>query len=368
MAKILILTISHGAAHQRVANALEKALVELRPNLIVDVEDALAHCARWFRLYYDSYEIPLKYWPALWGWIESLQHEGSSTGPGWLYRRGAQLLFRFIEASDPDVVVATETGICEITALHKRQTHARYHLVGVDGIDVDRAWAQPEVCLYPIMPGDVAAQLEAAGVPAGKILPCGMPIDTAFSSPPNRIAARQRLEVALDLPLLLVLFGGTGFGKPRRIVMQINKIRQPLQVVFIAGRNRRLEAEVRRLCQGCPNFRALGWVENMHEWLAAADLVVNKPSGVALMEAMSCGLPFLAIDPLPGNERRHCDLIEKWGVGVWVRRHEDLAPLLERLLTDLREIERMRARALELARPRAAYDAAEGILKLLAKP
>lgn len=363
--KILILTVSHGAAHQRVADALRKALLEIRPELTVEVIDALKHCARWFRFYYDSYEIPLKYWPALWGWIESIQHRGSSTGPGWLYRRGAQPLFRYIEAYDPDVVVATETGICEIAAIFKRDTQARFRLVGVDGIDVDRAWAQPEVSLYPVMPGEVAAQLNAAGVPRDKILPCGMPIDPAFSSLPERSTARKHLQLRSDVPLLLVLFGGTGFGKPSWILAEIKKVRQAVQVVFITGRNRRLEEEVRRLTQDRPLFRVLGWVDNMHEWMAAADLVVNKPSGVALMEAMSCGLPFLAIDPLPGNERRHCDLIEKWNVGYWVKRHADLAPTLERLMEGDEEIRRLRRNALALARPRAAYEAAQAVLEMV---
>jgi processive 1,2-diacylglycerol beta-glucosyltransferase len=348
-----------------VADALRKALVEIRPEAVVEVVDALAHCARWFRLYYNSYEIPLRYWPALWGWIENIQHKGSSTGPGWLYRRGARPLFRFIEASHPDVVVATETGLCEMAALLKRDTRARFYLVGVDGIDVDRAWAQPDVDLYPIMPGDVAEQLQAAGVPPEKILPCGMPIDPAFSSLPDRLTARKRLEIEPEVPLLLVLFGGTGFGKPGRILAEIEKVRKPLQAVFITGKHRRLEEEVRGLCRDRPHFRVLGWVNNMHEWMAAADLVVNKPSGVALLEAMSSGLPFLAVDPLPGNELRHCNLIERWSVGHWVRRHADLAPTIERLLAKPGEIERLRRNALALARPRAAYEAAEAVFKLL---
>ena len=116
--RVLILTIPHGAAHQRVAAALKKALLKLRPGLTVEIVDALARCAWWFRLYYDSYEIPLKYWPELWGWIESKQHSHTSTGPGWLYRRGGEPLFEFIEQFSPDIVLATEVGTCELAAMH----------------------------------------------------------------------------------------------------------------------------------------------------------------------------------------------------------------------------------------------------------
>ncbi len=41
------------------------------------------------------------------------------------------------------------------------------------------------------------------------------------------------------------------------------------------------------------------------------------------------------------------------------------APTVERLLNDPEELRRLRANALTLARPRAAFDAAEAILRLL---
>ena len=118
--RILILTVSHGASHRRAASAIEKALHGLKPEAAVEIADALAHCAGWFRAYYNSYEIPLKYWPSLWAKIEGIQHRSESTGPGWLYRRGAQPLFRFIESFHPDVVIATEVGVCELVAIDRK--------------------------------------------------------------------------------------------------------------------------------------------------------------------------------------------------------------------------------------------------------
>ncbi len=363
--KILILSVSHGAGHQRAADALRKALQEIQSDAVVDVLDALAYCTRWFRNYYNSYHIPLRYCPALWGWIEKVQHDHPSTGPRWLYRRGGEPLFQFIQAYGPDIVIATEVGMCELAALLKREAHARFHLVGICLMNVYRAWAKPEVDLYPVAPGDLAAQLKATGVPPAKILPCGTPIDPSFAVPRNRTTARTRLGVESDFPLLLILFGGTGFGKPRRILAELNKVKQPLEVVFITGRNQRLEQDVYHLCRGRLRTRVFGWVDNMHEWMAAADLLVSKPAGVTVFEAITSGLPLLAFDPLPGDENRNCHLVQQWQVGVWVKHPADLASTVDRLLTNREELQLLRKRALELARPHAARDAAEAILKLV---
>jgi processive 1,2-diacylglycerol beta-glucosyltransferase len=364
--QILILTVSHGASHERAAAALGKALLKARPDLTVEVWNGLERSARWFRLYYDSYQIPLRYWPRLWGWIEGVQHRSRSSGPGWLYHRGAQPLFSDIETFGPDVVIATEVGMCELAAMLKRETAARFRLVAlVTGVDADRAWAQPEVDLYVAAPGDPAAEIEAAGVPRAKVLPCGQPVDPAFASLPDKPTVRARLGIRSDLPMVLVLFGGAGWGKPRRIVEALNQVEQPFQAVFVAGRNQRLEEEVQSLCRDDRRCRVLGWVDNMHEWMAAADLLVSKPGASTLTEALSSGLPVLAIDPLPGNERRACDWIERQRVGCWIKNPQSLAPSIARLLENPAELDSLRERAQALARPRAAYDAAEAILKLV---
>jgi len=362
--KILILTLSLGASHRRASNALGKALVEIEPRATAEVVDGLEHSAGWFRAYYNSYQIPLKYWPALWGRIERVQQQSKSTGPGWLYRRGAQPLFRFIDAFDPDVVVASEVGLCELAAMHKREAGARFRLAGLELMDFNQAWVQPEVDLYLATHADLASELAAAGAPPSKVLVSGQPIDPVFASLPTREAARKRLDLAPDLPLLLVLFGGAGFGKPRQILTELSKVEQRLQPVFITGRNRRLEEEISKLARVLPGARVLGWVDNIQDWMVAADLLVSKPGGSTLTEAFACGLPMLAFDPLPGNERRTCAWIEKWGVGHWVRRPGDLAPMVSRLLANSNELERLRQRCRSEARPRAAWDAARAILEL----
>jgi len=365
--KILILTLSHGAAHRRASSALCQTLLAAEPGARVEVIDALEHCTPWFRAYYNSYEIPLKVWPSLWGWIESIQHQSQATGPGWLYRRGAQPLFRFIQAFDPDIVVATEVGVCELASMLKRQTAGRFRVVGVELMDFNQAWVQPEVDLYLCSHEDLGAELAAAGAPRERILCSGQPLDPVFASLPPREPTRARLGVEPGVPLLLVLFGGTGFGKPRLLLNELRKIRQAQQAwqaVFITGRNSRLEASVRKLCASLPRARVLGWVDNIQDWMVAADLMISKPGGATLTEGFACGLPMLALDPLPGNEQRTCRWIEKWGAGRWIRKAEDLAPTVERLLANREELDRLRHRTLALARPRAAYDGADAILKL----
>jgi processive 1,2-diacylglycerol beta-glucosyltransferase len=365
--RILILTVCHGATHVQIARVVEKALLQLRPDLQVEIIDALAHCRPLFRRYYDGFEIPMKYWPRLWEHIETRQWRGESTGPLWLFRWGAQPLFRFIESFAPKVVIATEVGLCEMAVLHKRQSRASYSLVGIGALDFERPWAQPEVDLFISSPGEIAGQLKNAGVAPEKIVECGMPVDPSFSPSTNRQELRARLGLERDLRTVLVNFGGSGKMKPRQVVGELRKVSQPFQVVFIARRDENLRAELLRHSQGMAHAHVLPWVDNMHEWMAAADILVSRAGSCTVAEALNCGLPMLVFDAPPGSERRVCELLEKqWQTGCWARRRGEITARLNGLLNGNHELEHMRRNSAQRSHPRAARDAAEAILMLSA--
>jgi len=363
--RVLILTLHHGSTHVRMARALEKALLAIEPGLHVEVVDALAHCTPWFRAYYNAYEIPLKYWPSLWNYIESHQFEGETTGPWWLYRRGARPLFRFIEAFAPDVVAATEVGLGEFAIIHKRDTGAQYSLAAIETFAFERPWAQPEVDLFVSYPGEVAAQVRSLGIPQEKILECGVPIDPAFGLCDDRPALRARLGLRPDLPVLLVNFGGSGRGKPREVLAELRKIQRPFQPVFISRRDQNLRRELQRLTQGMPEALILDWVDNMHDWMAASDLLLSRAGGGIVAESMTSGLPILVFDAPPGNERRFCHLIENcWHTGYWVEKPGQLAARINHLLDRPEDLAQLRSNARQHAYPGGARTAAQAILNL----
>ncbi|MDE3179753.1 MAG: glycosyltransferase [Acidobacteriota bacterium] len=366
--RILILTTSHGASHRRASEALKKAFLSVDPQSAVEITDAVKLCSRWFRAYYNSYLIPLRYFPGLWRRIERRQHQGSSTNPLWIYRLGARGLFRSIDRFAPDIVVATEVGIGEMAALHKRRAKSSYFLAGLELMDFNRAWVQPEIDLYPVAHPDLGEELILAGAPGSRVVDCGMPIDPVYSSLPDRASTRGALGLRENTPVLLVLFGGSGFGNARRMAAELLKLRVPVQVVFVTGKNQSLEKEITNYMGSAarraagPDWKVMGWVNNMHEWMTAADLLLSKPGGGTVMEAAACGLPLLAFDPLPGNEERTCEWLEKWRVGLRIATAEDIASVAGRLLTNPEELNALRERARSIARPHAARDAAEAIL------
>jgi processive 1,2-diacylglycerol beta-glucosyltransferase len=98
--------------------------------------------------------------------------------------------------------------------------------------------------------------------------------------------------------------------------------------------------------------------------MAWADLLIGKPGGNTVCEAINAGLPLIVHDPLPGSQRRTCASIEQ-RVGYWIKRPEDVSVAIESLWCHPQELHKLRENALAMNRPGPPRMAARGILDLL---
>ena len=139
---VLILTISNGYGHIRLAESLAFSIRKERPStpvLIADVADYMTPLARFTHV--TAYLWLVKYMPGVWAYIDRFQKKQTGTSPEWFYRRGCRRLFDLASEIRPVALVATEVGCCEIAALIKRDLGLDVPLVAVNGeMDADRAW------------------------------------------------------------------------------------------------------------------------------------------------------------------------------------------------------------------------------------
>jgi processive 1,2-diacylglycerol beta-glucosyltransferase len=110
--------------------------------------------------------------------------------------------------------------------------------------------------------------------------------------------------------------------------------------------------------------KVAGFVENVYEYMRAADVLVSKPGGLTSSEALVTELPFIILRPLPGQEERNTRYLEERGVGIRVERSRELTAMLDRLLSSPSLLEKMRRNARGLAHPDAA-DAVAAIIEAL---
>jgi processive 1,2-diacylglycerol beta-glucosyltransferase len=172
--------------------------------------------------------------------------------------------------------------------------------------------------------------------------------------------------LAPRLPAVLVLSGGFGVGPIEKMVASLTAVKSNFQLMVIAGRNRRLLSRLRQMREQLPfKMLAVGYTEQMDEYMRASDILISKPGGLTTAEAMACGLPMIIVNPIPGQEDMNSDMLLEHGAGVKAMHQVDIPHRLDEILSSPRKLALMRKNALSLGKPRAAQDVAKLVEEIL---
>jgi processive 1,2-diacylglycerol beta-glucosyltransferase len=150
-------------------------------------------------------------------------------------------------------------------------------------------------------------------------------------------------------------------GPVGQILAELDKVGQPFQTVVVTGRNAELRSELAAQDRKHPT-QVLGFVTNMHELMAVADLIITKPGGLTSSEALAMGKPLFILNPIPGQEAANSDFLLEHGAAAKVNRVEDLPYRIEQLLGSKKLAEMARA-AKALGHPDAAREICLEVLR-----
>jgi 1,2-diacylglycerol 3-beta-galactosyltransferase len=234
-----------------------------------------------------------------------------------------------------------------------------------DLVDVHAGWACPDVDAVVIPSPGGLDRCRRAGIPAHRCHQLGLPVDSSFARPfpddEERRALRRRLGLAEDRFTALVSSGADGSGGLDVRARAIAGSGLAVGLAVICGRNgaaRRRLAGLRD-AEGRP-VPVLGFVDNMADWMRAADVVVTKAGPGTIAEALCSGLPMLLTWYIPGQERGNLEWVVDIGAGRYVPRTRELLDALAELsLPGSPGMAAMRSAVAGAARPEATERIAE---------
>jgi processive 1,2-diacylglycerol beta-glucosyltransferase len=369
--RVLILHASAGSGHRRAAEAVAKALATAEPAAQVTVSDILDFTAPVFRnTYAKGYLRIVRSVPELWGYM--YQHSDRKASIPW--RRKVRSAFNavntmslrgFLGDTQPDIMICTHFLALEILASKtmRRKFHAPLFCTVTD-FAVHALWVVQNVDGYYVATEEARRHLIRRGQPAESVRVTGIPVDPIFAAAEPAATVRRRLGLHAELPTALVMSGGFGVGPALDLLKSLEGCAPDFQLLVVAGANDQLRRDCERIAATLPvPVRVFGFVNNVHEFMDAADVVVSKPGGLTVSEVMAKGKPMAIVDPIPGQEQRNCEHLLEAGAATRLYDMEDAAFNLRALLTDADRIAAMRRNAARLGRPRAALDVAEDALE-----
>lgn len=353
------------------ARAVCAGLERVDPSVRTHIVDSYKYAALVVsRVVSDGYLQMVKTIPQMYRFIYDRAERATEIGPfrTWAHQFTAGNLRALIERERPDAVVCTHAFPCGAMAEYKRLYAPSLPVVGiVTDFAVHGFWVHDNVDAYVVATPAMRDALIARGIDGERVSPIGIPVRPEFAPTAEpREAIRERLDLPRDRPLVLMMGGGLGIGPLERLMRALESVPAAPAAVVITGRNARVERRVLAAAQqvGYP-VRALRFVENVYDYMHAADVFVTKPGGLSTAEALAAQVPMVLYKPLPGQEERNVRVLCDSGAAMRARTIADLPAALTAILANPQRRARMVAAAGRLGRPNAAGEAASLIARFI---
>ena len=263
-----------------------------------------------------------------------------------------------------DVVVSTYHLLNAAVAneLARRGHPSPLISIVTDLVSVPPVWFHPKVD-WTVVPTESAYhQALKAGMPQERVQRLGLPVSPRFKPATDKAAVRKQLGWPTGRKIVLVMAGGAGVGPLSSLGKAIVEDGLAITPVLITGKNRRLAANLRK--EGWSKHALIyDYVDDMHAFMQAADIIITKAGSLTISEALNANLPIIIYHRVPGQEEGNVEYVSYTGAGYWAPNKGDMITTLRYLITDPTAIPRATAAAKHLSYPKAAEDIAKLIVR-----
>ncbi|HET7577989.1 MAG TPA: glycosyltransferase [Bacillales bacterium] len=369
--KVLILTGQYGEGHKQAASAIQAEME--RQNIHVEsmVLDPASLVHPTLDLISRNVFIEgVKKFPSVYNFCyeKTRRDNFASTVLKGMNRLGIWRLLKLLNEMHPSVIVSTCPIASGMISNLKEQGFINIPLITViTDYSAHSYWVYPYTDAYFAGSDSVREGLEQLGVDGAKIAVTGIPVDPKFGGDYNREVLRLKYGLERNMPTVLITGGGYGMiGKGNTVFQAFEKIPFDMQIIVVCGHNERL---YHQLEQKMPSLKhkilLMGYVDHIEELMAVSDLMVTKPGGLTVSEAIAMSLPMLLYPSIGGQEHDNTQFLLKTKTALLASDTEDLTRKVFRMLTDRNVLLTLRNHAKQLQRKHTAFDAVEVILDML---
>jgi len=362
--RILVVYATAGAGHKKAAEAIYQAF-KSKEGYYVRLIDALDYTRPSFKKSYPrSYAFLVTHLSWIWGiffalldlpWMQSFVRSVRRLYNGF----NAMPLHHYLIQEEFDCIITTQFLSAEVSAYLKRtgKISARIICVVTD-FDVHRIWLNEGIDIYTGACDYTRDKLLALGVPSEKVYVTGIPTDAKFAAPSDKSALRKKLGLGEKMTVLIAT-GSFGMGP----IEELMKLLGEHQLLIVCGHNWHLYQRLKPLAGGSTHI--YGLVDNMDELMSAADVMVTKPGGLSIAEALVKRLPMIFFSAIPGQETNNIKVLNSYGIVPKSQCSlQQIARTINELDSNPNTYNALRQRMNDLSKP----DAADDIIALLNVP
>lgn len=306
--KILILTGKFGMGHLSAAQTI-KAQLEEQLGAEVMICDLMQYVLEEHSAgLYRAYGAFVNRSSSVFNWLYKSTDKGTLQGKLPMEKTLAAAVAEMVETTGADILIATHSASVMAASAYKRRWGSSIPLITVITDVVSHSnWITPETDQYLAATPYSRDVLVEKGVAPERILVSGIPVKPIFKNLPRR---KRRGEARQ----LLIMGGGCGLlPKDMAFYQALDKL-PGVQTTILAGNNRALLAQLENA--HFTQITALGFTDEVPEYMAKADVIISKPGGLSVFEAIYAEKPLFLFPPKLEQEKRNGQFMAESGMAL----------------------------------------------------
>lgn len=352
--KAIILSASTGSGHMSAARAINEYLMESGAQS--EVIDTLKYISPILnKTVTEFYDFIAKYHPKIWKMMYDTSNK-KTVNKLLLSVNNlvSKRLLPLLDDFEPDVIIATHPFAAEMISKLKSLQKIDIPLICViTDYAPHLTWINPGIDAYVVANSDMIEPMVQMGADKNDIFNFGIPVDKEFFSKKDKAKILEEIGLFPELPTVLIMSGGNGYANVEEIYRDLQKSDTDFQIILITGKNQKLYNRMQSLTEisnqekqnlnlqknfiskfGVPNVHLNGlniikkfvgdssekflqtkptkiiyFTSEVSKYMSAADLIITKPGGLTVSEALACGLPMALFGAIPGQEEENANFL-----------------------------------------------------------
>lgn len=373
MKKILIFYGSYGGGHLSAARSI-KEYIDANYK---DTETCMVDCIEYInkalnKVTTKAYSEMAK--NAHWVWKKV--YYGAENGPFSRLNDKTQKLLsiklnKILQTYKPDLIISTHPFSSHMCAILKKKKKINTKIATIiTDYALHSQWLMHSVYIdyFFVAHDGMKEDLLKRGIKEKQIKVTGIPLSNRFLAHYNKEKILSEFNLSPDKRTVLFFAGGEqGFGKDKifNMLKSIIETFPNLQVIAISGKNEKMKQQFDNLVSKTNSdetVKVLKYTNKIPELMSVSDLVITKPGGLTTTESLASGLPIIVINPIPGQEEENAEFLEEKGVGIWIKKNDNIEDELYKVLNSEEKLQSMKINARLLAKKNSTRDICEILL------
>ena len=367
--KVLIFYASYGGGHLNAAKSIENCIKNNYKNIDVEMIDCMKYVNKTIeKITTAAYREMAKKMPWAWGRIYSDAQKGPLAH---ITSRSNKImaikLLQLLRQKNPDLIISTHPFGSQMCSYLKRKNKitAKIATILTDFAPHDQWLVCHESTDYFFVAHDkMKDYLISKNVNKNSIYVTGIPISDRFQKKYDKNEILQEFNLSREKFTVLFFGGGEfGLGKTRTSQIFEDFVRETkisnIQIIAISGKNPKMKASFEEIVtnnKAKGNVLILEFTNKVPELMNISNIVVTKPGGLTTSESLASHLPMVVINPIPGQEEENAEFLESKGIAVWIKKNDNSEKIIESLLSNKEQLQKMKENTKILAKPNSTND------------